>query len=123
MITKKNATSIKFSIDSGACFISGSSLIGRPRGSNLKKLLRRSLWLGILEYQLVHPRRNVMIPTVHFTGLFLLEVKSFDGIVVVSSKSSKMVVVAKEYPHLVGKYKRLERRHSKVTCLPARMHM
>jgi ribonuclease P protein subunit POP4 len=30
MITKKNATSIKFSIDSGACFISGSSLIGRP---------------------------------------------------------------------------------------------
>jgi ribonuclease P protein subunit POP4 len=30
MITKKNATSIKFSIDSGACFINGSSLIGRP---------------------------------------------------------------------------------------------
>lgn len=30
MITKKNATKIKFSIDSGSCFMSGSSLIGRP---------------------------------------------------------------------------------------------
>lgn len=30
MIPKKNATSIRFFIDSGSCFISGSSLIGRP---------------------------------------------------------------------------------------------
>jgi RNase P/RNase MRP subunit p29 len=30
MLSKKNATSIRFSIDSGSCFISGSSLIGRP---------------------------------------------------------------------------------------------
>ena len=30
MITKKNATKIRFAIDSGVCFISGSSLIGRP---------------------------------------------------------------------------------------------
>jgi ribonuclease P protein subunit POP4 len=30
MISKKNATSIRFSIDSGSCLISGSSLIGRP---------------------------------------------------------------------------------------------
>ena len=30
MITKKNATKIRFVIDSGVCFISGSSLIGRP---------------------------------------------------------------------------------------------
>jgi small subunit ribosomal protein S17 len=49
--------------------------------------------------------------------------KSFNGIVV-SSKSNKMVVVAMEYPHLVGKYKRLERRRSKLhaylpTCISA----
>ncbi|HEU4823133.1 MAG TPA: ribonuclease P protein subunit [Nitrososphaeraceae archaeon] len=30
MITKKNATKIGFAIDSGVCFISGASLIGRP---------------------------------------------------------------------------------------------
>ena len=30
MLSKKSATSIRFSIDSGSCFISGSSLIGRP---------------------------------------------------------------------------------------------
>lgn len=30
MIPKKNATSIRFFIDSDSCFISGSSLIGRP---------------------------------------------------------------------------------------------
>ena len=30
MIIKKNATKIRFAIESGACFISGPSLIGRP---------------------------------------------------------------------------------------------
>lgn len=30
VIPKKNATKIKISLDSGVCFISGSSLIGRP---------------------------------------------------------------------------------------------
>ena len=30
MVTKKNATTIGFAIDSGVCFISGASLIGRP---------------------------------------------------------------------------------------------
>jgi ribonuclease P protein subunit POP4 len=30
MITKKNATKIRFATDSGVYFISGSSLIGRP---------------------------------------------------------------------------------------------
>lgn len=30
MITKKNATKIRFVMDSGVCLISGSSLIGRP---------------------------------------------------------------------------------------------
>jgi ribonuclease P protein subunit POP4 len=30
MITKKNAIKIGFAVDSGVCFISGASLIGRP---------------------------------------------------------------------------------------------
>ncbi len=30
MITKKNATKIRLVLDSGVCFITGSSLIGRP---------------------------------------------------------------------------------------------
>jgi len=30
IVPKRNASSIKFALDSGACFISGSSLIGRP---------------------------------------------------------------------------------------------
>jgi ribonuclease P protein subunit POP4 len=30
MITKKNATKIGFAIDSGVCFVSGASLLGRP---------------------------------------------------------------------------------------------
>lgn len=30
MLSKKCATSMRFSIGSGSCFISGSSLIGRP---------------------------------------------------------------------------------------------
>jgi ribonuclease P protein subunit POP4 len=30
IVPKKSAATIKFSLESGACFISGSSLIGRP---------------------------------------------------------------------------------------------
>ena len=30
IVPKRNAGTIKFALDSGACFISGSSLIGRP---------------------------------------------------------------------------------------------
>lgn len=30
MLSKQSATGIRFSIDSGSCFIRGSSLIGRP---------------------------------------------------------------------------------------------
>ena len=37
MITKKNATKIGFAIDSGVCFISGVSLIGRPEDRITRK--------------------------------------------------------------------------------------
>ncbi len=30
LIPKKNATKIRFALESGACFVTGSSLVGRP---------------------------------------------------------------------------------------------
>jgi small subunit ribosomal protein S17 len=65
------------------------------------------------------PAKACNDPNCAFHGSLPVRGKSFNGIVV-SSKSNKMVVVAKEYPHLVGKYKRLERRRSKLHAyLPA----
>jgi small subunit ribosomal protein S17 len=65
------------------------------------------------------PAKACNDPNCAFHGSLPVRGKSFNGIVV-SSKSNKMVVVAMEYPHLVGKYKRLERRRSKLHAyLPA----
>jgi small subunit ribosomal protein S17 len=69
------------------------------------------------------PAKACNDPNCAFHGSLPVRGKSFNGIVV-SSKSNKMVVVAMEYPHLVGKYKRLERRRSKLhaylpTCISA----
>jgi small subunit ribosomal protein S17 len=62
-------------------------------------------------------------PSCAFHGSLPVRGKAFNGIVV-SSRSDKMIVVAIEYPHLVAKYKRLERRRSKLhaylpTCISA----
>ena len=59
------------------------------------------------------PRKTCNDPICVFHGSLPVRGKSFNG-TVVSSKSSKMVVVAMEYPHPVAKYKRLERSRSKV---------
>jgi small subunit ribosomal protein S17 len=59
------------------------------------------------------PRKTCADPACVFHGSLPVRGKSFGGLVV-SSKSNKMVVVAREYPHPVPKYKRLERSRSKV---------
>jgi small subunit ribosomal protein S17 len=69
------------------------------------------------------PAKACNDPNCAIHGSLPVRGKSVSGIVV-SSKSNKMVVVAMEYPHLVGKYKRLERRRSKLhaylpTCISA----
>ena len=69
------------------------------------------------------PTKACNDPSCAFHGSLPVRGKSFNG-VVVSSKSDKMIVVAIEYPHLVAKYKRLERRRSKLhaylpTCISA----
>ncbi|MDQ3839735.1 MAG: 30S ribosomal protein S17 [Thermoproteota archaeon] len=59
------------------------------------------------------PRKTCSDPQCVFHGYLPVRGKSYSGLVV-SSKSNKMVVVAREYPHPVPKYKRLERSRSKV---------
>jgi small subunit ribosomal protein S17 len=59
------------------------------------------------------PTKACNDPSCAFHGSLPVRGKSFNGLVV-SSRSDKMIVVAIEYPHLVAKYKRLERRRCKL---------
>lgn len=70
------------------------------------------------------PRKTCSDPQCVFHGSLPVRGKSFSGLVV-SLKSNKMAVVAREYPHPVPKYKRLERSKSKVhaylpSCITAK---
>ena len=68
---------------------------------------------------LVPPKKSCNDRLCAFHGSLPVRGKLFNGIVV-SSRATKMVVVAREFPHPVTKYKRLERRRSKLHAyLPA----
>jgi|ERR671915_297894 small subunit ribosomal protein S17 len=59
------------------------------------------------------PRKSCNDALCPFHGTLSVRGKLFNG-TVVSSKANSMVVVAREYPHPVPKYKRYERSRSKM---------